>query len=49
MVDAYATFANQGLRMKPFFIERIADRDGNVVEQATPGRATRCGPTPPSC
>jgi penicillin-binding protein 1A len=39
MVAAYATFANQGLRMKPFLIERITDREGNVVEQATP-RAT---------
>jgi penicillin-binding protein 1A len=36
MVAAYATFANQGLRMKPFFIERITDREGNVVEQARP-------------
>jgi penicillin-binding protein 1A len=36
MVAAYATFANQGLRMKPFLIERITDRDGNVVEQAPP-------------
>jgi len=36
MVAAYATFANQGLRMKPFYIERITDRDGNVVEQTTP-------------
>ena len=36
MVSAYASFANQGLRMKPFLIERISDRDGNVVEQAAP-------------
>jgi penicillin-binding protein 1A len=36
MVAAYSTFANQGLRMKPFLIERITDRDGNVIEQATP-------------
>jgi penicillin-binding protein 1A len=36
MVAAYATFANQGLRMKPFLIERITDRDDNVVEQGTP-------------
>jgi penicillin-binding protein 1A len=36
MVGAYATFANQGLRMRPFFIDRITDRDGNVIEQATP-------------
>ena len=39
MTGAYATFANQGLRMKPFLIERITDRDGNAVEQVTP-RAT---------
>jgi penicillin-binding protein 1A len=39
MVGAFATFANQGLRMKPFLIERITDRDGNVIEQTTP-RAT---------
>lgn len=39
MVGAYATFANQGLRMRPFLIDRITDREGNVIEQATP-RAT---------
>jgi penicillin-binding protein 1A len=39
MVSAYATFANQGLRMRPFLVERITDRDGNVVEEAAP-RAT---------
>jgi len=39
MVSAYASFANQGLRMRPFLIERITDREGNVVEQAMP-RAT---------
>ncbi len=39
MVGAFATFANQGLRMKPFLIDRITDREGNVIEQATP-RAT---------
>jgi penicillin-binding protein 1A len=39
MVGAFATFANQGLRMKPFLIERITDREGNVIEQTTP-RAT---------
>ncbi len=36
MVGAYATFANQGLRMKPVLIERITDREGNVIEEATP-------------
>jgi penicillin-binding protein 1A len=39
MVAAYAAFANQGLRMRPFLIERIEDREGNVLEEARP-RAT---------
>jgi penicillin-binding protein 1A len=39
MVSAYATFANQGLRMKPFLVTRITDREGNLLEEATP-RAT---------
>jgi penicillin-binding protein 1A len=39
MVGAFATFANQGLRMKPFLIERIEDRDGNLIEETRP-RAT---------
>jgi penicillin-binding protein 1A len=39
MVAAYAAFSNQGLRMRPFFVERITDRDGNVIEEAAP-RAT---------
>jgi penicillin-binding protein 1A len=36
MVDAFATFANQGLRMKPYFIDRILDRDGNLIEESRP-------------
>jgi penicillin-binding protein 1A len=36
MVSAFATFANQGLRMKPFLINRITDRDGNIIEEARP-------------
>jgi penicillin-binding protein 1A len=39
MVTAFATFANQGLRMKPYLIDRIQDRDGNLVEETRP-RAT---------
>jgi penicillin-binding protein 1A len=39
MVAAFAAFANQGLRMKPFLIKRIEDRDGNLVEETRP-RAT---------
>jgi penicillin-binding protein 1A len=36
MTSAYAAFANQGLRMKPILVERITDRDGNVIEEARP-------------
>jgi len=39
MTAAFAAFANQGLRMRPFLIERITDREGNVIEQTLP-RAT---------
>jgi penicillin-binding protein 1A len=34
--DAYATFANQGLRMKPMLINRITDREGTIIEEAHP-------------
>ena len=30
------TFANQGLRMKPMYVSRITDREGNIVEEARP-------------
>jgi penicillin-binding protein 1A len=36
MTAAFATFANQGLRMKPFLITRITDRDGNMIEESRP-------------
>ncbi len=36
MTAAFATFANQGLRMKPYLITRITDREGNIVEEARP-------------
>ncbi len=36
ITSAFATFPNQGLRMKPFLITRITDRDGNVVEEHRP-------------
>ena len=36
MTAAFATFANQGLRMKPMYVTRITDRDGNVIEEARP-------------
>jgi penicillin-binding protein 1A len=36
MTTAFATFPNQGLRMKPFLITRITDREGNIVEETRP-------------
>ncbi len=33
MAGAYATFANQGVHMKPYFIQRIEDRNGTVIYQ----------------
>jgi len=32
----YAVLANGGVRMEPFYIERIEDRDGNVIYQHIP-------------
>ena len=36
MTAAFATFANQGLRMKPMYVTRITDRDGNIIEETRP-------------
>ncbi|MDH5468350.1 MAG: PBP1A family penicillin-binding protein [Candidatus Aminicenantes bacterium] len=34
MVSAYSTFPNKGVRVHPYFITRIEDKDGNVLEEA---------------
>jgi penicillin-binding protein 1A len=34
MVSAFSTFPNKGVRLRPFFITRIEDKDGNVLEEA---------------
>lgn len=36
MTDAFSTFANQGIRMEPYFITRITDSEGNLVEETHP-------------
>lgn len=36
MVGAYGTFANQGVYIKPILITRIEDKNGTVLDQATP-------------
>jgi len=33
MASAYGTFANDGMRNEPYYIERIEDRDGKVLYQ----------------
>ncbi len=34
MVSAFSTFPNKGVRFQPYFITRIEDKDGNVLEEA---------------
>lgn len=36
MVDMFATFANKGDRPEPIYILKIADRNGNILEDNTP-------------
>ncbi|MEQ9468825.1 MAG: transglycosylase domain-containing protein [Ekhidna sp.] len=36
MVGAYSTFVNKGTFIKPFFIARIEDKNGNVIQQFVP-------------
>jgi len=33
MVSAFTVFPNQGVRIEPYFIKRIEDRQGNILEQ----------------
>jgi penicillin-binding protein 1A len=33
VTSAYSTFPNHGLRMTPYFLRRVSDRDGNLLEQ----------------
>jgi len=36
MVGAFGTFVNQGEHTTPFYIDRIEDKNGNVIHQFTP-------------
>lgn len=36
MVGAFGTFVNQGEHTTPFYIDRIEDKNGNVIQQFTP-------------
>jgi penicillin-binding protein 1A len=43
VTSAYSTFPNQGVRMKPFAVQTVKDRDGNLLEdnRAEPTNAIR--------
>lgn len=34
LVSAFTTFPNKGIRVEPYFISRIEDKDGNILEEA---------------
>ncbi len=36
MTSAYSAFANQGVRMKPYAVTTVSDREGNVLEENRP-------------
>ncbi|MEA3486771.1 MAG: PBP1A family penicillin-binding protein [Thermodesulfobacteriota bacterium] len=44
MVRGYGIFANGGKRVKPFFIKKIVDRTGNIVEENVPEVAQAVDP-----
>jgi penicillin-binding protein 1A len=49
MATGYATFANGGFRIEPYFISRIEDAAGKVVFEATPKLAClACEPSDPA-
>ena len=33
VTSAYTTFPNQGVRMKPYFVQNVKDREGNLLEE----------------
>ncbi len=36
VTSAYSVFPNQGVRMRPYFVLKVTDRDGNVLEENRP-------------
>ncbi len=36
LLSAYAIFPNKGMRAEPYFVERIVDKNGNVLEEHEP-------------
>jgi len=44
MVGAYSTFVNQGVWTEPFYILRIEDRDGNILQNFIPRKVEALDP-----
>lgn len=44
LVSAYTAFPNKGVRAKPYFIRRVEDKQGNVLEENQPERQTVISP-----
>jgi penicillin-binding protein 1A len=40
MVSAYSAFPNQGIRMRPYMVTKVTDRDGNLLEETYPKAAS---------
>jgi penicillin-binding protein 1A len=36
LVSAFTVFPNRGVRIEPYFITRIEDKEGNILEETTP-------------
>jgi cell division protein FtsI (penicillin-binding protein 3) len=41
VLQAYATLANDGARMRPFILKRIVDQDGKVISEIVPQKVTQ--------
>ena len=41
MTSAYSVFPNQGVRMRPYSVLKVTDREGNVLEENRPGAEGR--------
>ena len=48
IAQGYAVFANGGYAVKPYFIDRIEDKDGNIVFEADPAVVCKGCPETPS-
>ncbi|MDG5787374.1 PBP1A family penicillin-binding protein [Evansella sp. AB-P1] len=44
MTNSYNAFANGGYRVKPHFVEKVVDRDGNILYEAEPTQEKRFNP-----